>query len=179
MSDIRPSLEELEMRGDFVRRHIGPGDEQISEMLETLGCTSLDELIERAVPNSIVSGTPLDLPPPKSERETVTYLRRMRERNQIFVSMIGMGYSGTVLPAVIKRNVLENPDWYTAYTPYQAEVSQGRLEVLLGFQQMVIDLTGMEIASRGKSGAFGSAAQFPADDHRPYPDGSRQRLVAR
>ena len=147
MSEIRPNLEELEMRGDFVRRHIGPGDEQIAEMLGRLGCKSLDDLVDRAVPDTIVSNTPLDLPPAKSERETVTYLRRMRERNQIFVSMIGMGYSGTVLPAVIKRNVLENPGWYTAYTPYQAEVSQGRLEALLNFQQMIIDLTGMELAN--------------------------------
>ena len=147
MSEIRPSLEELEMRGDFVRRHIGPGDEQIAEMLGRLGCKSLGDLIDKAVPDAIISNTPLDLPPAKSERETVTYLRRMRERNQIFVSMIGMGYSGTVLPAVIKRNVLENPGWYTAYTPYQAEVSQGRLEALLNFQQMIIDLTGMQLAN--------------------------------
>ena len=147
MSQMRLSLEELEMRGDFVRRHIGPGDEQITEMLGLLGCNSLDELVDKAVPDAIISSTALDLPPAKSERETVTYLRRMRERNHIFVSMIGMGYSGTVLPAVIKRNVLENPGWYTAYTPYQAEVSQGRLEALLNFQQMIIDLTGMDLAN--------------------------------
>ena len=147
MSNQRASLEELEMRGDFVCRHIGPGDEQIASMLELLGCGSLDDLVNKAVPETIISSTALDLPPAKSERETITYLRRMRERNQIFVSMIGMGYSGTVLPAVIKRNVLENPGWYTAYTPYQAEVSQGRLEALLNFQQMIIDLTGMDLAN--------------------------------
>ena len=147
MSKPKLSLVELEMRGDFVRRHIGPGEQQIEEMLGTLGLSSLEELIEQTVPASIVSPEGLDLPEAKSERETVTYLRRMRERNQIFVSMMGMGYSGTVTPGVIKRNVLENPGWYTAYTPYQAEVSQGRLEALLNFQQVIIDLTGMELAN--------------------------------
>ncbi len=147
MDDTRPPLSELEMRGDFIRRHIGPGDRQIAEMLAELGLGSIAELIDRAVPASIRSDRPLDLAAAKSERATVTYLRRMRERNRIFISMIGMGYYGTVIPAVIKRNVLENPGWYTAYTPYQAEVAQGRLEVLLNFQQVVMDLTGMELAN--------------------------------
>ncbi|MFO1418828.1 MAG: aminomethyl-transferring glycine dehydrogenase [Methylotetracoccus sp.] len=140
-------LEELEQRRDFLRRHIGPDAEQTRRMLETLGMRSLDELIDRAVPMSIRGqGTPNPIQP-RNERETISTLRRIRERNQVFVSMIGMGYYGTVMPAVIKRNVLENPGWYTAYTPYQAEVSQGRLEALLNFQQMILDLTGMEIAN--------------------------------
>jgi glycine dehydrogenase len=140
-------LTELEMRGDFVRRHIGPGEPQIAAMLEALGLASLDQLVEKAVPAGIISETPLALAEPMSERETLSYLRKMSNRNQVYISMIGMGYYGTVLPGVILRNVLENPGWYTAYTPYQAEVSQGRLEVLLNFQQMTMDLTGMELAN--------------------------------
>jgi glycine dehydrogenase len=147
VSDARPTLEQLEMTGDFIRRHIGPGEAQLAHMLETLGASSLEDLCKQAVPETIISPMPLDLPPSKSERATITALRQMRERNKVFISMIGMGYHGTILPAVIKRNVLENPGWYTAYTPYQAEVSQGRLEVLLNYQQMVIDLTGMELAN--------------------------------
>ncbi len=146
-SNPRKALHELEMRGDFIRRHIGPGEPQIREMLRTLGAESLDELIARAVPASIRDEQGSGIGRPRSERATITAMRRMRERNRNFISMIGMGYYGTMLPSVIKRNVLENPGWYTAYTPYQAEVSQGRLEVLLNFQQMIIDLTGMELAN--------------------------------
>ena len=147
MSDSRATLEQLEMRGEFIRRHIGPSTEQTDEMLAALGMRSLDELVDKAVPDSIVSASPLTLEPAKSERDTTAYVRRLGERNRVFTSMIGMGYYGTVLPEVIKRNVLENPGWYTAYTPYQAEVSQGRMEVLLNFQQMVVDLTGMDLAN--------------------------------
>ncbi len=141
------SLTELEMHDDFMRRHIGPDRTQCAQMLQVLGLRSLEDLIDRAVPANIRAEQPLDLPPPMSERAALSYMRRMRERNKVFVSMLGMGYHGTIMPAVIKRNVLENPSWYTAYTPYQAEVSQGRLEALLNFQQMIIDLTGMEIAN--------------------------------
>ena len=166
MPQSRRSLEELEMRGDFIRRHIGPGEEQIAEMLSALGLDSLDALIDKAVPSAIISPDELDLPPAKSERATVTYMRRMRERNKVFVSMIGMGYSGTMLPGVIKRNVLENPGWYTAYTPYQAEVSQGRLEVLLSFQQMIMDLTGMELANASLLDEATAAAEAMAMSKR-------------
>jgi glycine dehydrogenase len=145
--ETRPSLHTLEQRGDFIRRHIGPDPRQIGNMLGTLGLATLDALIDRAVPAAIRITEPLALAEAMSERETVSYLRRMRDRNRVFISMLGMGYYGTVVPAVIRRNVLENPGWYTAYTPYQAEVSQGRLEALLNFQQMVIDLSGMEIAN--------------------------------
>lgn len=145
--ETRPSLHTLEQRGDFIRRHIGPDPRQIGDMLGTLGLATLEALIDRAVPAAIRITEPLALPEAMSERETVSYLRRMRDRNRVFISMLGMGYYGTVVPAVIRRNVLENPGWYTAYTPYQAEVSQGRLEALLNFQQMVIDLSGMEIAN--------------------------------
>ena len=144
MTQGRATLTELEMHGDFIRRHIGPSDADVEQMLAELGCTSVDDLINQVVPADIVSERALELGAPRSERATSTYLRNMRHRNQVFVSMIGCGYHGTVMPPVIRRNVFENPDWYTAYTPYQAEVSQGRLEVLLSFQQMIGDLTGME-----------------------------------
>jgi glycine dehydrogenase len=154
------------MRGDFVRRHIGPGDPQIAEMLAALGVESLDALVEKTVPSSILADEPLDLPAASSERETLSYLRRMSERNKVFISMIGMGYYGTTLPGVILRNVLENPGWYTAYTPYQAEIAQGRLEVLLNFQQMVMDLTGMELANASLLDEGTAAAEAMAMSHR-------------
>ncbi|MFT5350294.1 MAG: glycine dehydrogenase [Planctomycetota bacterium] len=147
MVAIRKTLDELEMRGDFIHRHIGPDTSQLSEMVAELGLSSLEDIIERAVPDSIIVKEELSLTNTISEREVITRLRKMRERNQVFTTMIGMGYHGTIMPAVIKRNVLENPAWYTAYTPYQAEISQGRLEALLNFQQMISDLTGMEIAN--------------------------------
>jgi glycine dehydrogenase len=147
MPTSRPSLNQLEMRGYFIHRHIGPNLKQIREMLAELGLTELDEIIERAVPADIVNHEPLKLTETVSENAVTKHMRKMRERNKVFTSMIGMGYYDTIMPAVIKRNVLENPGWYTAYTPYQAEVSQGRLEALLNFQQMIIDLTGMELAN--------------------------------
>ncbi|MEX2353255.1 MAG: glycine dehydrogenase (aminomethyl-transferring), partial [Gammaproteobacteria bacterium] len=121
MSVKRVSLETLEMRGDFIRRHIGPDTQQINEICGELGLDRLEDILERAVPESILIKTPLSLTETISERAVITHLRKMRERNHVFVSMIGMGYYGTIMPAVIKRNVLENPAWYTAYTPYQAE----------------------------------------------------------
>jgi glycine dehydrogenase len=147
MPTSRPSLNQLEMRGYFIHRHIGPNLKQIREMLAELGLTELDEIIEQAVPADIVNHEPLKLTETVSENAVTKHIRKMRERNKVFTSMIGMGYYDTIMPAVIKRNVLENPGWYTAYTPYQAEVSQGRLEALLNFQQMIIDLTGMELAN--------------------------------
>jgi glycine dehydrogenase len=162
----RRTLAELEQRGDFIRRHIGPDDGQIAAMLRTLGLPSLDALIDEAVPRAIRAGEPLALGESKNERETVSYLRRMRDRNRVFISMIGMGYHGTIMPAVIKRNVLENPGWYTAYTPYQAEVSQGRLEALLNFQQMIVDLTAMEIANASLLDEATAAAEAMAMSRR-------------
>ncbi|MED5396500.1 MAG: glycine dehydrogenase (aminomethyl-transferring), partial [Pseudomonadota bacterium] len=141
------TLQELKQKNEFIRRHIGPSESQINEMLAALGLKSLDELIMKTVPEDIISGDPLDIEGEKNERETLSYLRSMAERNKVFISMIGMGYYGTTLPSVILRNVLENPGWYTAYTPYQAEVSQGRMEALLNYQQMVMDLTGMDLAN--------------------------------
>ncbi len=178
MAEKRQSLDELKMRGDFVRRHIGPGEEQIAEMLAALQLESLDALIDKAVPKSIVSEAPLDLEPAKSERMTLSYLRQMAGRNKVCVSMIGMGYYGTVTPGVILRNVLENPGWYTAYTPYQAEVSQGRLEALLNFQQMVIDLTGMELANASLLDEATAAAEAMAMAHRVSKSKSNRFFVS-
>ncbi|MBT6272691.1 MAG: aminomethyl-transferring glycine dehydrogenase, partial [Chromatiales bacterium] len=165
------------MRHDFIRSHIGPGEPQIDHMLRTLDLTSLEDLCVAAFPATIISERPLDLPPSMSERETLTKLRTMRERNQVFVSMIGMGYYGTILPAVLKRNVLENPGWYTAYTPYQAEVSQGRLEVLLNFQQMIVDLTGMDLANASLLDEGTAAAEAMAMARRVSKNPSDTFLV--
>ncbi len=143
----RSSFAELEPGANFIPRHIGPDDVQTVEMLRAVGATSLEDFIEKVVPPAIRTKRPLDLKKAMPERTALSYLRQMAERNEVFTSMIGMGYYGTVTPKVILRNILENPGWYTAYTPYQAEVSQGRLEALLNYQQMVIDLTGLEIAN--------------------------------
>jgi glycine dehydrogenase len=140
-------LSELEDNGEFIMRHIGPREEDIERMLAEVGADSLDELIASTLPPSIQTEEPLDLEDPRSELQTLQRLRRIADRNVVQHSMIGMGYHETVLPTVIQRNVLENPGWYTAYTPYQAEISQGRLEALLNYQQMVSDLTAMPIAN--------------------------------
>ncbi len=147
MPPSRPNLAQLEMRGNFINRHIGPSPQQTKDMLAELGISELEDITELAIPANILNHEPLKLTETISERAVIKHLRNMRERNKVFTSMIGMGYYDTVMPAVIKRNVLENPAWYTAYTPYQAEVSQGRLEALLTFQQVIIDLTGMELAN--------------------------------
>ena len=147
MPSSNPRLTQLEMRGQFVNRHIGSNPSQIKVMLNELGLNDLDELIGEVFPDNILDREPLRLTETISESAVIKHLRKMRERNKVFTSLIGMGYYDTEMPAVIKRNVLENPGWYTAYTPYQAEVSQGRLEALLNFQQMIIDLTGMELAN--------------------------------
>ncbi len=129
MMAAHPSLQELEMRGNFIQRHIGCNQQQREAMLAELGLNKLEDLIEQAIPANIVNTSALKLTDTISERTVVEYLRHMRSRNKVFTSLIGLGYYDTIMPAVIKRNVLENPGWYTAYTPYQAEVSQGRLVV--------------------------------------------------
>jgi glycine dehydrogenase len=131
----------------FVRRHIGPSPRDISAMLETVGAKSLDALMGETLPSSIRQKTPLNLGPPLSETEALAHMSELAARNQVFTSLIGQGYSGTILPAVIQRNILESPAWYTAYTPYQPEISQGRLEALFNFQTMICDLTGLDIAN--------------------------------
>ena len=131
----------------FVTRHIGPRNQEISKMLDKIGIKSLDELIDKTIPESIKFKEPLDLPEGMSEYDYLKYIRKIAAKNKVFKSYIGMGYYGTILPPVIQRNILENPGWYTSYTPYQAEISQGRLEALLIFQTVITDLTRMEIAN--------------------------------
>ncbi len=141
------SFAELEDRDSFIGRHIGPGPADIAAMLESIGADSLDALIGEAVPAAIRDSAPLPLGAPASEAAALQRLAELAGRNRVARSLIGMGWHGTVTPPVIRRNVLENPAWYSAYTPYQPEISQGRLEALLNFQTMVADLTGMEIAN--------------------------------
>jgi glycine dehydrogenase len=131
----------------FSDRHIGPDPDAVRAMLATVGYRTLDDLIDAAVPPSIRTPEALDVPPADGEREVLAELRSVAARNTVAAPMIGLGYHGTVTPAVIKRNVLENPAWYTAYTPYQPEISQGRLEALLNYQTMVADLTGLPVAN--------------------------------
>jgi len=131
----------------FVPRHIGPTPDDVVAMLDLLGYESLDALIDATVPRGIRMAKPLAIHAPMSEYEALSSLRTIAQRNQIFRSYLGLGYHDCVTPPVIQRNVLENPGWYTAYTPYQAEIAQGRLEALLTFQTVVMDLTGLEIAN--------------------------------
>ena len=145
--EAKRSLADLETHSAFIGRHIGPRDDEIQSMLDVLGLDSLTALIEDATPSSIRSDRPLDLPTACNEAEVVHELREMARSNTVNHSLIGLGYHPTHVPAVIQRNVLENPGWYTAYTPYQAEIAQGRLEGLLNFQQTVMDLTGMDLAN--------------------------------
>src|SRR5829696_1852010 len=140
-------LRDLETHMPFVRRHVGPGISQTEKMVSALGRTSLESVIDEAVPASIRMTEPLALPPALSEVEVLDELRAIAAKNQPMVQMIGQGYYDTFTPAVIQRRVLENPGWYTAYTPYQPEISQGRLEALLNFQTMVEDLTGLPTAN--------------------------------
>ncbi|MEU2794046.1 aminomethyl-transferring glycine dehydrogenase [Streptomyces sp. NPDC007100] len=143
MTTNRISLTELERGTPFEQRHIGPGPEAQAKMLAQVGFGSLDELTAAAVPDVIKSAEALDLPQGRTEAEVLDELRALADRNQVLAPMIGLGYHGTFTPPVILRNVMENPAWYTAYTPYQPEISQGRLEALLNFQTMVADLTGL------------------------------------
>ncbi|MEO1278434.1 MAG: aminomethyl-transferring glycine dehydrogenase [Planctomycetota bacterium] len=130
----------------FVHRHIGPDEAEVAEMLSALGHDSLDALIAAAVPGQIRTASPLDVGPARGEHELLAELKRMASKNEVRRSYIGMGYHGTIVPPVIQRNILENPGWYTQYTPYQAEISQGRLEALLNFQTLVSDLTALPLA---------------------------------
>src|SRR5436190_2963200 len=131
----------------FVRRHVGPSPHDVTAMLEVVGAKTLGELMGETLPGSIRQKTPLDLASPLSEAEALAHMRGLASQNEVFTSLIGQGYSGTILPAVIQRNILENPAWYTAYTPYQPEISQGRLEALFNFQTMICDLTGLDVAN--------------------------------
>jgi glycine dehydrogenase len=147
MVQRRSAFADLEQHTDFVGRHIGPGESDQQAMLAELGFDGMDAFIKKVVPASILSHEPLQIDQARSEPEVLAALHKIASKNQMFTSFIGMGYYNCHTPTVILRNLLENPAWYTAYTPYQPEISQGRLEALLNFQTMVCDLTGMEIAN--------------------------------
>ena len=131
----------------FEIRHIGPREREIEKMLSLINANSIEELIDQTIPESIRNRNEMKLDPPMSESDYLTHLKKISSLNKVYKTYIGMGYNRSYLPAVIQRNILENPGWYTAYTPYQAEIAQGRLEALLNFQTMVTDLTGMEISN--------------------------------
>ncbi len=171
------SLKQLETPGNFIRRHIGSNQQQVADMLATLKLAKIEDLITEVFPENILEHEPLKLTETISERAVIKHLRQMRQRNKVFTSLIGMGYHDTIMPDVIKRNVLENPGWYTAYTPYQAEVSQGRLEALLTFQQMIIDLTGMELANASLLDEATAAAEAIAMSKRLSKNKSNTVLV--
>ena len=142
----RPTLSDLEHAAPFAGRHIGPSPYEQAKMLALLGAGSLEELAASAVPEAIRATERLQLDAGRSEPEVRAELRALADQNRVTVPMIGLGYSGTHTPPVVLRNVMENPAWYTAYTPYQPEISQGRLEALLNFQTVLTDLTGLAVA---------------------------------
>ncbi len=152
--------------GPFVRRHIGPDEAEIAAMLEVVGAPSLAGLIAETVPEAIRQTTPLELPPPLDEPTALARMTDLAGQNEVKRSLIGMGYYGTHTPAVLLRNLFENPGWYTGYTPYQAEISQGRLEALLNWQQAVVDLTGMELANASLLDEATAAAEAMTLAHR-------------
>jgi len=163
----------------FARRHIGPSPRDISAMLETVGAKSLSALMAETLPSSIRQTAPLDLGAALSETEALAHMSELAARNQVFTSLIGQGYSGTILPAVIQRNILENPAWYTAYTPYQPEISQGRLEALFNFQTMICDLTGLDVANASLLDEATAAAEAMALAERAAPARTKSFFVDR
>ncbi|HTC11786.1 MAG TPA: aminomethyl-transferring glycine dehydrogenase [Acetobacteraceae bacterium] len=163
--DALAELAELEAADGFVARHIAPSEAEIAAMLHAIGTASLEDLAAKTVPGTIRTNQALDLPAPIDEAGALAELRALAAQNDLKKSLIGMGYHGTVTPPVILRNVLENPGWYTAYTPYQAEIAQGRLEALLNFQTMICDLTGMEIANASLLDEATAAAEAMAMAH--------------
>ena len=162
---------------DFASRHIGPSAEERRDMLGVLGLDTLDQLIDQTLPASIRQTEPLDFGAALDETEALARLRGFAAANRVAVSLIGQGYHGTILPPVIQRNILENPAWYTAYTPYQPEISQGRLEALLNFQTMIADLTGLEIANASLLDEATAAAEAMAMAHRVARTGASSFFV--
>src|SRR5882724_4218136 len=154
----------------FARRHIGPSEAEVAQMLGEVGFENLDSLIDAAVPKNIRMDRQLKLPEAKSEAEALAELRTISRKNKVARSFIGAGYYDCITPAVIQRNILENPGWYTAYTPYQAEIAQGRLEALLNFQQMIIDLTALDIANASLLDEATAAAEAMAFCRAAVPD---------
>jgi glycine dehydrogenase len=176
--DALAELAALDAAGSFVARHIGPSEADMTAMLQTIGAATLDDVAAKAVPPAIRTNRALDLPPSLSEAGVMAELRGLAARNGTQKSLLGMGYYGTHTPPVILRNVLENPGWYTAYTPYQAEIAQGRLEALLNFQTMVCELTGMEIANASLLDEATAAAEAVAMAHGVSKTGSDVVAVA-
>ncbi len=177
MIDSRPSLTTLERRDEFVARHIGPDGAEIAAMLTAIGAASLAQLIAETVPPAIRINASLPLPAPVPEHEALARLKAIAAGNQVKKSLIGMGYADTLLPPVVQRNLLENPGWYTAYTPYQAEIAQGRLEALLNFQQTVIDLTGLPLANASLLDEATAAAEAMAMARRVSKSESKAFFV--
>ncbi len=171
-------LAELENASEFIARHIGIASDDEARMLAVVGSTSRQELVAGIVPRSIARSTPMQLPPAVTEAAALAELRAIAEQNRVFKSFIGQGYHGTLTPGVILRNILENPAWYTAYTPYQAEISQGRMEALLNFQTMVCDLTGMAIANASMLDEATAAAEAMTLAKRSVKSKSQRFLVA-
>ncbi|MEA2821806.1 MAG: glycine dehydrogenase, partial [Bradyrhizobium sp.] len=163
----------------FARRHIGPSPRDVDAMLETVGAKSLAALMSQTLPSSIHQQQPLDLGEPLSETDALKHMAKLAAQNQVFTSLIGQGYSGTILPPVIQRNILENPAWYTAYTPYQPEISQGRLEALFNFQTMICDLTGLDVANASLLDEATAAAEAMALAERVAPAKSKTFFVDR
>jgi glycine dehydrogenase len=163
----------------FARRHIGPSPRDVDAMLETVGAKSLAALMSETLPSSIRQRAPLDLGEPLSETEALAHMAKLAAQNQVFTSLIGQGYSGTILPPVIQRNILENPAWYTAYTPYQPEISQGRLEALFNFQTMICDLTGLDVANASLLDEATAAAEAMALAERVGQAKSKRFFVDR
>ena len=173
----RPSLAELEGRDAFVARHVGPSPREREIMLEAIGVSSMDELIDRTVPADIRDDGGQDLPAPIGQQSAQDEMREIASANRHITSLIGMGYHETVTPPVIRRNILENPGWYTAYTPYQPEISQGRLEALLNFQTMVCELAGMDISNASLLDESTAAAEAMTLLHRAGRGKSGDRFI--
>ena len=177
-NDDRPGLAALEQRDAFLARHIGTTPDDQREMLDVLGCATRAALIDSIVPEAIRRRASLELPPPTAEHDALAQLRAIAAKNRVLKSFIGQGYYGTHTPGVILRNVLENPAWYTAYTPYQPEISQGRLEALVNFQTMIADLTGMAIANASMLDEATAAAEAMTLAQRVGRSASKRFFVA-
>src|SRR3954452_2176707 len=173
MSDSNSSNAAIFGARPFVDRHIGPDEGAIAEMLKVVGFESLDALMDAAVPGRIRAGADIDLPAPATEAGAAAEDRALASRNNPAAAMIGLGYHGTITPGVIRRNVLEDPSWYTAYTPYQPEISQGRLEALLNFQTVIGDLTGLPTANASLLDEGTAAAEAMTLVRRALPSSKR------
>src|SRR5436190_21330298 len=175
--NVRP-LGELENASEFIARHIGIEDDEERHMLSVIGAASRRALIDTILPRSIARAEAMDLPAPLTEAQALAELKPIAAKNKLLKSFIGQGYHGTHTPGVILRNVLENPAWYTAYTPYQAEISQGRMEALVNFQTMVCDLTGMAIANASMLDEATAAAEAMTLAKRSVKSRSDRFIVA-